>query len=128
MIPFLAVVVAVAAAELDLSARRAVSAGAALVVGGVAGVSSLVVGTGRPAAVTVAVVAGMASATAGGMVDARSERQLGLPPWPSRLGTTILAVVVAAAILLFGYFPPLWYAWPLSEDALQARWWFPGWV
>jgi dolichyl-phosphate-mannose-protein mannosyltransferase len=128
LIPFLAVAVAVALAELDIPARRAAAVGAGLLSGLAAGAVAGVSGLGVPASATTAVASACLGAGLGGIVDHRRERALRAPPWPPRAGIRAALILLAAAVVLFGYFSPLWYAWPLPEDALRARWWLPGWV
>jgi dolichyl-phosphate-mannose--protein O-mannosyl transferase len=128
LVPFLAIGVAVALAELDVPARRAASVGASLLVGLAAGAVASVIGLGVPATATAVVAAACVGGALGGVVDQHRESVIGLPPWAPRVGSHVAVVVLAAALVLFGYFSPLWYAWPLPEEALRARWWLPGWV
>jgi dolichyl-phosphate-mannose-protein mannosyltransferase len=128
LVPALALAVVVAGAELDRPARRLVTLTAGAGGAALAGVGALSVGAAVPTVATAALLAGVAGVAAGSLADGYRERHGGVPERRGPVGTTVLGLVLAAAVACFVYFSPLWYAVPLDDEAMRRRWWLRSWV
>jgi dolichyl-phosphate-mannose-protein mannosyltransferase len=128
LVPALALAVVIAGAELDRPGLRAATLGGGLAAAGAAGGGAALFGAALPTVVAVAMLAATAGTTVGGLLDGRRERDRQLPAPPFPVGSVITGLVLAAAIALFVYFSPIWYAVPLDDAVLRSRWWLPSWV
>jgi len=67
-------------------------------------------------------------AAIGGAVDHRAERRGGAPLFVPRRGVWVGAIVTLAAMVLFGFFAPVWTGVALDRDHVELRWWQRGWI
>ena len=133
LVPFLVAGIAVACDHLDRPARRlgllaGTLAGAGLAAAAATAAATAVGAGARTDRILLAAILGAAlGAVAGTASDLRLEAREGLTPGP-RVGSGLAVVIGLVAVGLFVWFAPVWYALPIADDAVRARWWFDGWV
>ncbi|MDX1511872.1 MAG: hypothetical protein R3249_11030, partial [Nitriliruptorales bacterium] len=66
-------------------------------------------------------------AAIGGAFDRRSEQRGNIPVIRHR-GAWVGAVVTMAAVVLFGFFSPVWTGETLDRSQVEWRWWQRGWI
>lgn len=132
LVPFVVVGLAVVFDHLDRPARRLGVLAGALAGAGLAAAAATAAGTvGGGVATDRVVIATCLGAAVGAVVGVGSDRRLEAgegAPVRFRHGSALALVVALAAVALFGYFAPVWYGIPLTDETVRARWWFDGWI
>ncbi|HSK22532.1 MAG TPA: phospholipid carrier-dependent glycosyltransferase [Egicoccus sp.] len=133
LVPFVVVGLAVACDHLDRPARRLGVLAGSLAGAGLAAAAATAAGTlgGSGVATDRIVIAACLGAAVGAVTGTTSDRRLEAregAPVRFRHGSALAVVVALAAVVLFGYFAPVWYGIPLPDETVRSRWWFDGWI